>query len=264
MESKELQRSPKQQIARSGSTDALNYTQRIIVASGSQAISALQGLIQVKKALLQILFLLEIPKDRYPDEVEMTALATYISEKHGKTSIPSLLLAFELYITRKLDESPDKFERLGPLTIERVMQSYARYSFNILKEKTTSELPEPDDLAALRRQTDEQREAAMKQMCLVEFERFKRSGQVYDFGNILWKYLEQKGIVNFTEERKQQMKDRVMKNKEIIREFKIKDGICPDMDAEAKIECRLFDLYLRTFFNDMLESDTTPEELFEQ
>jgi len=202
--------------------------------------------------------MLEIPKDRYPDAAEMTAIASYIKEKHYKVSIDSMLLAFELYISKKLDEAPEKYERFGPMLIERVMQSYTRYSFNILHSGTSGDTP--DEMDKIRATTTPaQLEEKIKADCIKAFERYKAKGGVFDPGNYMYRFLVRHGVLNFSEERKKEIRGRVNQLNMGI----FKKAIGGDMDQQARLEMATCDLEMMELFNDLIDTGTELSEMFE-
>lgn len=124
--------------------------------------------------------------------------------------------------------------------------------------------------------TPEEKEKIIHDGCLILFEQFKSGKKINDAGNVTYNYLEKKGILNFTIERKQSIKAIVIKNilnKENGKLFKstnhkerniIKKYIDEIEKGERKedliVECKKYALNL--FFKELIETDTCLNCLF--
>lgn len=105
--------------------------------------------------------------------------------------------------------------------------------------------------------TDEDR----KELSLSAFERFKNTGVYEDYGNIVYLFLERIGNINFTDERKLEMKTEVMKNElttlsaplslEEKRKFDRQKQEILDGSMDLKAKCRRYALHV--YFKELVE-----------
>lgn len=254
-----LQRSTMQSVGclETNATRAVNYPERIKQNAVLPTVVQRQDN-EIGMMIVRLLFLLCVPKDSYPTKNETDALIAFIREKQAKFSCESIITAFELYIDRQLDITPKEFIRFGPMLISDVMQSYTRYSFNILHSGTSGDTP--DEMDKIRATTTPaQLEEKIKADCIKAFERYKAKGGVFDPGNYMYRFLVRHGVLNFSEERKKEIRGRVNQLNMGI----FKKAIGGDMDQQARLEMATCDLEMMELFNDLIDTGTELSEMFE-
>lgn len=239
------------------SVGSTNYPEKIRQSASMMTVTQRQDN-EIAIMIARLLFLLCIPKDNYPTKNETDALIAYIREKQAKFSCESIVTAFELYIERKLDISPKEFIRFGPMLIADVMQSYTRYAFNTLHTPAPGEFQ--DEMDKIRATTTpEQFEEEMKDLCISSFRRYRNCGKLIDCGNVMYRFLVRNGLLNFSEERKKEIRSRVNQ----LNMGTFKKAIGGDMDQEERLCMAACELELMEFFNDLIDTDTELSELFE-
>lgn len=236
---------------------AVNYPERIRQNAVLPTVTQRQDN-DIAMMIIRLLFLLCVPKDNYPTKNETDALIAFIREKQSKFSCESIVTAFELYIDRQLDITPKEFIRFGPMLISDVMQSYTRYAFNTLHRPTEGDTPDEADKERMTK-TPEQLEAEIKNTCVATFHRYRDVGKLFDPGNFQYHFLVRHGLLNFSQERKKEIRGRVNQlNLGIFHK-----AISGDKDQEERLKMAARELALMEFFNDLIETGTELSEMFE-
>lgn len=234
-----------------------NYPEKIRKAAEMETVIGRQEK-EIGMMIVRILFLLCIPKDSYPSKNETNALIAYIREKQARFSCESIVTAFELYIDRQLDIMPKEYVRFGPMLIADVMGSYTRYSFNTL-HNNISEVP-ADEMDKIKASTTPaQLEEKIKADCISAFDRFRNTGKLFDPGNFMYRFLVRKEILNFSQDRKKEIRGRVNQLNMGI----FKRALGGDIDQEERLRMAARELALMEFFNDLIDTNTELSELFE-
>lgn len=253
----QLSMMPSSACLASNATGTVNYPERIKQNAVLPTVIQRQDN-EIGIMIARILFLLCVPKDNYPTKNETDALIAFIREKQAKFSCESIITAFELYIDRQLDITPKEYIRFGPMLISDVMQSYTRYAFNTLHRPAEGETPDEADKERMTK-TPEQLEAEIKNTCVITFRRYQDTGKLFDPGNFQYHFLVRHGLLNFSQERKKEIRGRVNQlNLGIFHK-----AISGDKDQEERLKMAARELALMEFFNDLIDTGTELSEMFE-
>jgi len=134
-----------------------------------------------------IVSLIGLREDKLPDNDGHEKIVTYIFKNMGDYTKQEVSLAFTLYVKGKLDFEKDLYDKISPLFIENVMQSYRRLRVSLV--------PSPG-IEADRELTANEKRAIMVENILKQFELYRKTGKFVDFGNFAYKELAKQGILS--------------------------------------------------------------------
>lgn len=134
---------------------------------------------------------LGIRAENLPDEAGRLVLLDYMTANIRNYSILDIKNAFTLYVQGKLDFHDGHFQNFSVLFLENVLQSYRRYVVNLPKKPAEKlpELPEP---------SPEEQEKRMIEGCIRLFDEYKATGEVNDYGNIYYDFLDRKKLIQLS------------------------------------------------------------------
>lgn len=133
--------------------------------------------------------LLGITRERYPSTAEFEYIVDYIKKRMNRFSSMDFSNAMVLYIQGQLDMAPKHHDKLSPLLLEQIMQSYARYRFVIIDDYKKKESEEVV-------MTDSEKDAIVQEGCLRAFNVYRSKKSIVDFGNATYDYLDRIGLIN--------------------------------------------------------------------
>jgi len=169
----------------------------MVTAMSQVRIADLSGKDPVPQVLAQVFSLIGLPKSCIPTGKDADDLVRYVREQLGRFALMDIRIAFTLYIQSRLDEQPKKEHYdFSPYLMERVMQSYSRFRFSVLK----SNMQDPD--GGIPNISTEEIDRRARGYITAAFERVKRGEDVLDWGNYLYRWLDRKGLIPFTKEEK--------------------------------------------------------------
>jgi hypothetical protein len=125
---------------------------------------------EIKKTLLWIFAYIGLKE--MPDNTQALILVNYIKNNLYKFTLSEMRFAFELAIQNILDIGLEKIEHyqgFSPMYLERIMQSYKRYSFDELRKNEANQLPEKTE------PTLEEQDVIMRKGIKDFFEKYKQS-----------------------------------------------------------------------------------------
>lgn len=132
--------------------------------------------------------------ENYPTPDETMKLVVYTKANMSRFSMRDIVNGFTLCIQQKLDHRVSAFDRVSPMMLELVMQSYARFRFTYI-DKPVDQLPEPE--------VDGQK--IIIEDCVNSFNQYKKTGRLIDFGSVKFRFLEGIGAIVIPLERKQEI-----------------------------------------------------------
>jgi len=135
--------------------------------------------------------MLGITGTNLPDREKRAIIREHMMSGEFNYSNLDLKCAFTLYVKGKLDFTENHFQNLSIFFIEKVMQSYKRYSITLKQEEINRDPGRP---------SIEEYHRIMIDGCLYCFDEYNRSGRLYDYGNPTYEYLKTKGLINFTDD----------------------------------------------------------------
>lgn len=196
----------------------------------------------VLEKLRDILYLSGIPEERWPSKEARAAILGYIYASFGDFTPNELVIAYQLMIIGTLDWEPDQFMRFGMPMVTKMLKSYQRYRYEVYKE-LTPQLQEHTP-------TDQERKASMKQSVIDAFIRYKETGKLLDFGNVKYNYLVDRGLINLTNERKEQILDHALM---VVNRMVEKEGFAGSKGEYAKSLSKEF--VLKEYFDHLIEME---------
>lgn len=147
----------------------------------------------IEKQLLIVMALLGFRPENFPDDNEKKILIEYMRANMPTYSLADMGIAFTLYIQSKLDYNENHFGKFSVLFLEKVMQSYKRY-----KVALPNKIVEPKQIEL----SEQERETLNLTNALQCFQRYYDNEILVDWGNVNYDYLDRRGLINLTDERK--------------------------------------------------------------
>lgn len=172
-----------------------NYIEQVQKASFEQKIPYRSNE-DIQKKLLIIMSMIGISMQNVPTGNDKHILTSYMRKHLTNYSLSDMGIAFTLYVQGKLDFNESHHGKFSVLFLEKVMQSYKRYKVS---------LPNTPPPAQEINLLPEERETLNRNSALQCFDRYRQSGNLIDFGNIIYDWLDRRGHINLTDERKWQL-----------------------------------------------------------
>lgn len=197
------------------------------------------------------------------EKPQTNILIGYMKNSMSFYSLLDLINGFTLAINRKLDiDDPNPYNSFSTLYIEKIMQSYHRYRFNVLETVKKQEALKPSDVPFL---SPSEKFEALQRWAVKTFKIFCEHGEFLNYGSPLYDRLKASGIINFTPEREEQLKSesahnvtrtsRTEKSQSVGQAFIL-------MNNSSYTEAFRYHA-LKTFFNDLISTNTDLTELFD-
>jgi len=204
--------------------------------------------------------LMALRDQNLPSEAERNVLFDYVLRSDFNYSNLDIKNAFILYTQKKLDYTESHFQFFSVLFLENVMQSYKRYIINLPKPQPkpiVQEEPSPAEI-----------EAIMYQAFIREYETVKRGEKAIDYGNAVYEWMDKKGLIKFSAQRKMKfyqqainnLKSQAYKNRtanlvqDTMRAIEVNKGDIVVTEAKK--------IALTVFFQEIIELDMDINEIF--
>ena len=136
------------------------------------------GVTGAKDSVSAIIGLLGLRDDKIPSGKDMTDLLAYVYRNLDNFSSEEFRLAGTLFAKGLLDYQKDLYDRISPLFIENIMQSYSRYRLAYMEKKEQIEperIPTPFEI-----------EQTFKEVAIFQFNKYKKSKFFLDFNGPLY------------------------------------------------------------------------------
>ncbi len=170
------------------------FLQKVEMSNNALKIREIDSINPVKAALKYAMFTLGLSQAQMPSKLEFDALVQYTIDNFPSIAPEKIQLAFDAAISGKFDIEMNLFGAVfSPMYLSKVVYAYLEYEHKLnLKNKAQVE-PEPQP-------TEEQKQKMFYKAALFCFDRYKKTGDCLDWGNVVYKFLEQDGRMNFPEE----------------------------------------------------------------
>jgi len=159
----------------------MNIVEEIKQASQGKKIKDL-GANGAPEAVSTIIVLLGLGDNKIPDENERMKMYSYIVKNLGHYSLEEISLAGTLFIKGHLDYQKELYDKISPLFIENIMQSFTRYRQNFITAKGTEDeptrIPTYEELARMNRE-----------MAISQFNLYRRTKTFLDCNSCLYRYM---------------------------------------------------------------------------
>lgn len=168
----------------------MNVKEEIRMAAAGRKIKD-SGANGATDAVTTIISLLGLRDDKVPQEKDRMALYSYVFNHMGEYSPQEFALAGTLFIKGRLDYQKELYDKLSPLFVENIMQSYARYRMNYTEPTITpyteERKPTPEEILQLK-----------KDLAVTQFNLYKRTRTFIDFNSPLYNYITKSQIIRLT------------------------------------------------------------------
>lgn len=215
-------------------------------------------------AMNYIFMMLGITGANLPSRETRQVMREHMMSPNFNYSNLDLKCAFTLYVQGRLDFTENHYQNLSIFFIEKVMQSYKRYSVTLKNEELRQEPGRP---------TAAEYHRIMVEGCLFCFEQYKTKHVLFDFGNPTFEYLEKKNILVVTEGKRLAAHDKakhIMKvesmNKQMAGMAKEPMRLMMEAienNAHDLVTVKAKKVLLQEFFNDLIETETELTDLLE-
>jgi hypothetical protein len=228
------------------------------------------GTEKIKEIIRYLLVMIGFPPEKYPDKTEILVLVDYMMKELRSFSLMDVKIAFTLYVQQRLDFKGSHYNKFSILFLENIMQSYNRYRVNLnIKNDTPVDQPEPDA---------EQIEQINREATLLKFKNYIETGTISDPGNASYNWLDKKGFIRFSIERKKAIFEEAKKQaisekssqlgKELLHEGnnvkQIKKEISAIRENGDPAVIAAKKMALKEYFNDLIEIDARLDEILDE
>lgn len=167
-----------------------------------------------------------------PDTDVIYLLVEHIQEHHKDFSKEEIQNAFSLAMAGKLDFNFVHYNRMTPQLVSHTLNSYKKFrSKEILIYESKLRKEERLEIEKANKRTPEQQLASHVNGCLDYYNQYiKKDGNPQDWGSIRYDFLTTVGVINFTIEERQKIKDETQA--ELISEKRKKGNLIAKEDYQ--------------------------------
>lgn len=200
---------------------------------------------------------------------EVTFFAKYIRDEWGnRLPVAEIEQAFILAAKNKLETDTKNYNTLSIAYIESILQAYMTYKHKLIVPTSSPAIPEKCEL------TEHEKDQIIWDGILTAFDLFKATGEKVEFGGIKYDFLKCRGMIPFTNERRDEMmklarmritmkfEQGMVKAKTFNEMSKLKDQIMNrGKDFEAQVMEEAKTIAINTLFADLVESGSEINDL---
>jgi len=156
----------------------------------------------IGKTLKLIFVIVGLSEKNYPEQTEFDFLKNKAKEYFKNLTLEEIVLAFEFAVQKKYNVDLCLYNKPFSLSyLSDVISEYKKYKFDMIKNQPKMEEKKP---------SEKEVNSMLKHGIIQQFRLYKTNylKDFNDFGNVRYNYLAKIGLINYTEEKKQTIREK--------------------------------------------------------